>query len=449
MASTEKDQPAGEEGTNWPTGDENNTNNENKENKPKYRNNIDVAGIDTPNELKSILHKIPKATLILVKANISIHSICMLSIFTNILKNAQTNFEVSFINNFNHHIQFSYNDQLINFNSQSACNCIFSNLNPVFILVELAVDLDIDLTQLLWPAALLISFNKFVELSGSKSGSLGCKRCMERIDELDLRIKLCVNDANIMKVELCTNLIFNQTASIYDSIRYGTTTMFGNNLLSKRMIKNNTKINELLAMAGISINQAKECYAAVENKLKTVIKNRFGTTATYVLRNGHDLEIRAVEHVFIIGYYISIGRANDAYFSLAEYKLMDLRAGWEYYKRIMNGFRELVIGLQRAGRGVGLFRGRERDGLGWWNESVLWMVWRLCKKYAEEKGMKGAKIVILVGDGNEVVAYSENVELGRIGMRGEVKQASDKMIVADISMEYRIIRWIIGGKKYK
>ncbi|KAM0680131.1 hypothetical protein GINT2_001827 [Glugoides intestinalis] len=235
-----------------------------------------------------------------------------------------------------------------------------------------------------------------------------CQRCTEVHSEILISIKIlnCRLDGVFSMKR--SRLDFLQGSTLFESIRNDMRFMHEKKLFYTKNVNAERRIGEFLAKRGISLSAAHELYSGLDMQTRSLCASTFGEIEKFVMKQGHDIEITAVEHGFLILFYLYREKDIYGYMCLDRRKLIDITKASKFYQKMAQMFREAILTASRL-REIVVFRIRN-EAFSITQMTVISAIqnrmFRIYMRYRKEEKSK----VVLYYDEEKVykVLYSED-----------------------------------------
>ncbi|KAI5169682.1 hypothetical protein PAEPH01_0915 [Pancytospora epiphaga] len=315
--------------------------------------------------IRKVLQKADRSLSWHIECNTNLHSICTLSIFTEILKKETIKYEIgyeSLENDVNFVLYIDSERYLLTNRPEGLCECDNREISGVGIVYELAKSLDFITEATLWPVAVAYSFYRdFIlpdgDIGNSRENAHNvaewrknraspdgryCSWCFNTHADILAQIKIinCQNDGMFYKN--ATALPFLKSSCLFTTLKNDLNFIFMSKLFSNRSKHGDRKVSEILAGAGISIAMANEKYTSMGQSVQEIVDRTFGTRDVFIFKSGHDLEIQAIEHALLVLFYLYRGRGLYGLLSMRKKKLIDVERAGRFYQNIIKLFKDGV-----------------------------------------------------------------------------------------------------------
>lgn len=342
--------------------------------------------------MRKVLATLDKSKILRVLCNKNLHSICSLFIFTQILKKELLKFQIEFLElESAQDIYFKTDeDEYIFSAEESECTCSRQEMCCVMLLFNAVKAMDFLRIETVWPAVVCYIFYKKqfstdlnstsnkIENTNSKTSKadnfakenisnyeaadkLGyseplqtcitdevCKKCKDFQKELIFSIKVlnCKSEGIFYRQQI--NLDFLLGSTLFLSIKNNINFILDKKLFFMKPGGSDRKIHEFLAKNGISIPSANEEFSNLDSNTRNLASLCFGQETKFVIKYGHDLELSAIEHAFLLLFYLYKGKEMYSYMCLEKRKLIDTGKSCKFYHKLISIFRETVLNSTKA-----------------------------------------------------------------------------------------------------
>lgn len=272
-----------------------------------------------------------------------LHNICELSILTQIFRKEALKYQIEFIperkNTYFTIDGTEYNliDNIEENGDTKQCKCNTKELETLFLLLSVIKSMNLVKVETIWP--IIVSFTFYYKMY---NGSSSCEKCEELLKSLILSVKTlnCKFDG-IFYVNKC-KLNFLQTSRLILAIKNDLDFVFEKKIFANSKVTEK-KINEFLAKNGISILAANNQFIGLDLDTRNLINTTFGKEQKFLYKNGDDLEITALEHAFLMLFYIYKEKNMYSYMCLEKRKLIDSEKSCRFYHKAISYFKEGVL----------------------------------------------------------------------------------------------------------
>lgn len=382
---------------------------------------------------RKMLQSLDKSRVLRLVCNRNLHSICALVMLTHILKKDLIKYQIEF-KSMETATMICFEDAGIEYrlsNELEMCACKRNDTVGITVLYTVIKSMNLLKIETLWPVAVCFAYykqfanenNYFPHIATDEQNSenpsniptdnkddeqILCQRCTEVHSEIQVSIKMlsCRLDGvfNLKK----SRLEFLQGSTLFESIRNDMKFMHEKKLFYTKNANAERRIGEFLAKRGISLNAAHELYSGLDMQTRSLCASTFGESEKFIMRQGHDIEITAVEHGFLILFYLYREKDIYGYMCLDRRKLIDITKACKFYQKMTQMYREAVLTASRV-RNIVLFRIRnETFSTGQMSviSEILNSMFRIYLKYRNEHRSK----IVLYYDEEKIahVLYSEN-----------------------------------------
>lgn len=378
----------------------------------------------TEENSKSILSALDRSQVVQITYKKTIHSVCACAVLTEILKRQMIKYEVDcspLPPDTELSIQTGH-DQHALLIHQSSPPC-HRDLTGLSILYQTAKSMDLSVPETIWPMAVAYAHSAAFQpapagsenqanaahstLSGQAAHTTcdWCQLCREDI-AVSIRKLSCKLDG--LFYEELPPVSFLGSTSLFKALRYDVPFIVRKRLFG-RARGPDSRIADFLAHIGISIAEAAERHKCLSTASKSAISASFGLTPSFIYRQGHSLEIGALEHAFVILFYLYKSRELFALLSLSRRRLIDPDKACHFYQGMVGLFTEAVQKHQRAERLL-VFRLpslRDPDGL------IIGTIGRFIELYVRDRFSGPLPFIILAPqeDRLRAVLYGSGVSL--------------------------------------
>lgn len=274
-----------------------------------------------------------------------------------------------------------------------------------------------------------------------------CEVCRETLRELVLSVKLinCKSDG-IFFIKR-SRLEFLNGSTVMECIKSDLRFIHEKKIFNTRGTTADRKIGEFLARRGMSISAANESYLTLDLQMKSLCHASFGECDKFVFRQGHDIEITAVEHAFIIQFYMYKQRDTYAYMCLSKRKLIDIEKVSKFYQKTVILFKDATHCASKT-EDACLFTLRCGD-LTDDQVAVLGPIMdRMFKIYLGYREERCIKVFQSYATGkSHGVLYTEDVDFRNIELENTVRKISQNMVGVGIKSVAEFVRSLEHCKK--
>lgn len=309
--------------------------------------------------MRGILRSLDKSKIVEIFCNRNLHSTCSLFIFTQILKKELLKYQIEFGNlGSSRDLYFKVGDEEFVLPSDNKyCDCAQKEVVGTVILYNVAKSMDFLRVETVWPVAVCYTFYRiFTKLRNppDSSGDLAdkaigvCSRCLDLQKDLMFSVRTLNCKFEGMLCGLRNKLDFLTGSTLFLAIKNNLEFILDRKLFYTRGTGCDRKINEFLARSGISIRAANDQYMSLDSATKALATHTFGEESKFIMKSGHDIEISAIEHAFLIYFYLYKEKDMYAYMCLQKRKLMDFEKSCKFYHKVISLFREAAITASKA-----------------------------------------------------------------------------------------------------
>lgn len=350
------------------------------------------------------LASIDKDKTIEIFCSKDLNSILILSVLVEIFKKELLRFQIEFVND--NKLKIVIDDESHYFNDTDTvfCDCKFQIFNFLFNFIK---STNLIKTETLWPFLCFYAFNSFF----GKNFFIDefCLKCKDLHKDLCLAIKtMNCRQEGIFYLNK-NKLEFLNSSNLSLALKNNLEHIFNKKLFSTGKATEK-KINENLAKWGISIINSKNKFINLDLASKKLINETFGMEYKFIYKNGHDLEVSALEHAFIACYYIYKDKEMYSYLCFKKRKLIDVEKGCKFYYKVISMFKEGISNSFSSNKAI-LFKIKEHKGTPETNQSFYFELLNpLFKMYLSYREMKGKKILICFEGQSESILFSSDYD---------------------------------------
>ena len=409
--------------------------------------------------LRKTLRALDKNRVLEIFCNRNVSSTCSLFVFTQILKSELFKYQIEF-KEMEKDINFIFkieDKEFILRNGDDNCTCHRKDTSGIIQLYKTVKSMDFIKIETLWPIAVCFAhyktflnekrYQKFIyedknKLKDSKSSDDFSNKSnlkdipMKRLNNYDDPL---LNNDEIIKDEFCSvcqllkdeifysirmlngkteglliqkknRLDFLSGSTLFRAIKNDLNFIHQKKLFYNKNGNVDRKIGEYLAKYGVSINSANSPYYTLDSVTKKHCNTIFGEEEKFVYKNGHDIEITAIEHSFLILFYLYKENDMFAYLCLEKRKLIDVEKVCKFYEKIVIIFKETILSASKAGN-LGIFKVKSQ-GFTISQLSVLsYLLYQFIKIYLLYREETHLKICISYDfDESNQLLYSEDLD---------------------------------------
>lgn len=315
--------------------------------------------------LRRILITLDKTKVLKIYCPKNLHGVCSLFIFTQILKKEFLKFQIEFTDS-QDNLYFIIDETKYSFQTDDTeCTCTKKEMTCLMLLFDTVKHMDFLRVETVWPAAICHTFYRKQYLNGVFKVSQDKTELKENIANSALKedtteVNECLKCKEFQKTLMFSiralncnfegifylkkiNLDFLSNFTLNISIKHNLDFILDKKLLFMKSAFSERKINEFLAQKGISIPSANEEFMNLDSQIKDLIASCFGTENKFIARFGHDIEISAIEHAFLILFHLYKNKEMYAYMCLENRKLIDQSKSCKFYHKLISIFRECVL----------------------------------------------------------------------------------------------------------
>jgi len=437
--------------------------------------------------LRKTLMSLDKARVLSLVCNRNLHSICAVFVFTQILKKELLKYQIEFKDmesTVNFQFEASGETYTLSNSHEGAehCSCGRREVVGVSILYTVIKAMSLLKVETLWPVIVcFIYYRVFTDIGcdinrgnneeDNKENSKGsnrvndkennrvnndttrvnndttrennkandinkanktntCPRCTEMVSELTFSVKLLSSKSDGVFIIKRNNLEFLGGSTVMHCIKSDLRFIHEKKLFYTRRATADRKIGEFLARRGVSIASANESYLGLDSHTKSLCGAAFGEHEKFVLRLGHDIELSAVEHAFLVMFYMYRQRNMYAYMSLDKRKLVDLEKAARFYQKMVGLFKEATQCASRVGNvmifGVKGEMTVEQAGV---VGQILDQMFRVYLRYRGDAGGDICVVHTYTVDKGHIALYTEDIDCsGVAGMKKEIEILGERLV---------------------
>lgn len=379
--------------------------------------------------MREVLRSLDKSKMVEIVCSRSLHSICSLAIFTQILKKEMLKYQVEFESlDPSEALCFRVGEKEFVLSAKDKyCSCVQQEVASTAILYNVAKSMDFLRVETVWPAAVCYAFYRvFTKFSVSgeenPSNSLSmrretsvCKHCTDFQTDLMFSIRTLNCKFEGLFCVQRNRLDFLTGSTLFLAIKNDLEFILSWKLFYTRGANCDRKINEFLARNGISIRAASEQYVGLDSATKHLAASAFGEETKFIVKSGHDIEMSAIEHAFLIYFYLYKEKDTYAYTCLQKRKLMDFEKSCKFYHRVMSLFREAATTASKTGNLV-FFKVKTSELNAGQRDVVSDILLYILRIYLQQRSMEAHDVVLshVLEDSSHQVLYSKDCNFRRI-----------------------------------
>lgn len=409
--------------------------------------------------LRKTLQSLDKTRVLELCCNRNVNSVCSLLVFTQILKADLFKYQIEF-KDMDKNINFLFkvdSEEFVLSNDKEGCSCGRSEIVGVAILYKVIKSIDFLKVETMWPIAVCFSHYKIflnekryvsntndsienLENKENKSNSNDIKKTNNGISVQNeslntackMDVKYLCNTCNTLQEEIFYSIrmlnskfegLFIQKklridfisgSTLFQSLKSDIKFVHDKKLFYSKNGSAEKRIGEFLARWGISISNANDPYLSLDSATKKQCCTTFGEEDKLIYKNGHDIEVSAVEHSFLILFYLYKEKDMYSYMCLEKRKLIDTEKISKFYEKIVAAYKDSVVGATRAGD-LAIFKIKSDTFSIAQIASIFYVLhcfFRIYLRYREESHFR---ICIVYGvDEEHQLLYSEDVSFGSL-----------------------------------
>lgn len=321
--------------------------------------------------MRGILRSLDKSKIVGIFCNRNLHSMCSLFILAQILKKELLKYQIEFGSlGPSRDLYFKVGEEEFVLSSEGKyCDCTHRETVGTTILYNVAKSMDFLRVETVWPAAVCYAFYRIftkleVEGTGAEENAHKnnanksvadknvrdrvCRYCLDLQKDLVFSVRTLNCKFEGMFYSQRNRLDFLTGSTLFLAVKNDLEFILSRKLFYTRGAGCDRKINEFLARSGISIRAANEKYIGLDSATKSLAAQTFGEESKFVMKSGHDIEISAIEHAFLIYFYIYREKDMYAYMCLQKRKLMDFEKSCKFYHKVISLFREATTAASRT-----------------------------------------------------------------------------------------------------
>lgn len=370
-----------------------------------------------------IISKLNRNKLIVIYCNRKLNNICGLFILTQIFMKELYKFQIEFIST--QDLYFTSDEIEYKFTSEGYCECSDLNMNTISLLYELIKSINYLKVETIWPVIICYAYHRDF-LYGMKyfdNSKVMCSKCFYLKSSLDISVKTlnCKSEGIFIKSRSKLDFLRNSELSL--AVNTDLTYIFSKKIFTKTQ-NNEMKLNGYLAKNGISIISSQTKFIYLDLQIKSLILNTFGKENKFIYKSGHDIEVTALEHGFLINYYLFLSNDIYSYLCITKRHLIDSTFLIQFHSLVISLFKQGVTNSMKS-KEVIVFKIREKDVIGENGEKDIHVLaeilFPLYKIYLNHRNMNNFKTAIVF------VTEGENLET-LISNDLSFKSLKDKMI---------------------
>lgn len=235
-----------------------------------------------------------------------------------------------------------------------------------------------------------------------------CEGCNSLQEEIFLSVRMLNNKFEGLFIQKKIKLDFLSGSTLFLAVKNDLRFLHDKKLFYNKNGNCDRKIGEFLARWGISIGNAKDPYNSLDFLTKRQCTATFGEEDTLIYKNGHDIEITAVEHSFLILFYLYKEKDMFSYMCLEKRKLLDVEKVSKFYEKIVSIFKDSVLGATKAGN-LAIFKVKSESFTNAQISAISYVLHRFLRIYLQYRNESHFKICISFGcDELNQFLYSED-----------------------------------------
>lgn len=377
--------------------------------------------------LRRTLLSLDKSRVLRIFCNRNLHSICALAIFTQVLKKDLFKYEIEFRNMQKSKILYFEADgiEYILSTDLDLCSCPRKEITGVIVLYNVIKSMNLVKNETIWPVAICFSYYRqfsnesaYTDFENKENleniknpRAFLCPKCEELQEEISFSIKFLNCKSEGIFAQRKNRLDFLQKSTLFQCICTDLRFIHQKKLFYTKIANLERRIGEFLAKRGISLKSSHEPYMSLEAQIKDLCTDAFGEFQKYIMKSGHDIEINASEHAFLILFYLYKEKDMYSYMCLERRKLIDLEKASKFYQKAVFLFKEAVLTANRVGKIV-IFRVKNED---FSIDQIIILsdiITGMLRIYLTYRNETGSKIVLHYDQSNEEkLLYSEDLVL--------------------------------------
>lgn len=392
--------------------------------------------------LRKTLQSFDKSRILEVFCNRNVNSVCSVFVFTQILKSELFKYQIEF-KDMEKDINFLFKVDEREFllkNTAENCTCHHRECSGIISLYKVLKSIDFVKIETIWPVAVCFSHYKIFlnenryrnlskecklnnkendkmntdipmnEIDPSKTNEITlCDSCSQIHDELFYSIRMLNNKSEGLLIQKRNRLDFLSESTLYRAMKNDLNFIHQKKLFYNKNGNVDRKIGEFLAKYGISINNAHTPYHSLDFMTKKHCNTVFGEEEKFIYKNGHDIEISAIEHSFLILFYLYKEKDMFSYMCLEKRKLIDLERVCRFHDKIVSVFKETTLNASKIGN-LAIFRLKTHDFSIHQISQISYILYQFLRIYLIYKGDTDLIICLCFDIEDNVLLYSEDFD---------------------------------------